>query len=264
MKEIYQIRKVHPEVYQIMEAGLGAMYVICEEKQAVLVDTGTGISNLNACVRNLTATPFKVCVTHGHRDHFGGAGQFPEVYMAQEDWEDACSIDAERRRDYVKKMIAAGAVDPELLEQADIQEWDRRPRLHVIKEGDVICAGNWKLEVFAVPGHTNGSVAFFEREKNVLFSGDCANPIMVLRKKGSEKDKELVTRWLEKLRYVNSQINDKTLICAGHGMLQREVWKQLIEAAEGYLSGNLKAERRKIHFFDDNFIVWKDIQIMLG
>ena len=60
MKEIYQIRKVHPEVYQIMEAGLGAMYVICEEKQAVLVDTGTGISNLNACVRNLTATPFKV------------------------------------------------------------------------------------------------------------------------------------------------------------------------------------------------------------
>ena len=68
-------------------------------------------------------------------------------------------------------MIAAGAVDPELLEQADIQEWDRRPRLHVIKEGDVICAGNWKLEVFAVPGHTNGSVAFFEREKNVLFSG---------------------------------------------------------------------------------------------
>ena len=99
MKEIYQIRKVHPEVYQIMEAGLDAMYVICEEKQAVLVDTGTGISNLNACVRNLTATPFKVCVTHGHRDHFGGAGQFPEVYMAQEDWEDACSIDAERRRD---------------------------------------------------------------------------------------------------------------------------------------------------------------------
>ena len=48
MKEIYQIRKVHPEVYQIMEAGLDAMYVICEEKQAVLVDTGTGISNLNA------------------------------------------------------------------------------------------------------------------------------------------------------------------------------------------------------------------------
>ena len=98
----------------------------------------------------------------------------------------------------------------------------------------------------------------------MLFSGDCANPIMVLRKKGSENDKELVTRWLEKLRYVNSQINDETLICAGHGMLQREVWKQLIEAAEGYLSGNLKAERRKIHFFDDNFIVWKDIQIMLG
>ena len=73
-----------------------------------------------------------------------------------------------------------------------------------------------------------------------------------------------MTRWLEKLQSVNSQINDETLICAGHGMLQREVWKQLIEAAEGYLSGNLKAERRKIHFFDDNFIVWKDIQIMLG
>ena len=67
----------------------------------------------------------------------------------------------------------------------------------------------------------------------MIFSGDCANPIMVLRKRGCEKDEELVVRWLEKLRYVDSQINDETLICAGHGMLQREVWKQLIEAAEG-------------------------------
>ena len=54
-----------------------------------------------------------------------------------------------------------------------------------------------------------------------------------------------MTRWLEKLRYVNSQINDETLICAGHGMLQREVWKQLIEAAEGYLSGNLKCREKE-------------------
>ena len=52
-------------------------------------------------------------------------------------------------------------------------------------------------------------------------------------------------RWLEKLRYVDSQINDETLICAGHGMLQREVWKQLIEAAEGYLTGILQAEREE-------------------
>ena len=58
MKEIYQIRKRSSEVYQIMEAGLGAMYVICEEKQAVLVDTGTGISNLNACVRNSDGNAF--------------------------------------------------------------------------------------------------------------------------------------------------------------------------------------------------------------
>ena len=156
MKEIYQIKKVHPEVYQIMEAGLDAMYVICEEKQAVLMDAGTGIGNLEACVRRLTEMPFKVCVTHGHRDHFGGAGQFSEVYMAQEDWEDACAIDAKKRRDYVNRMIAACAVGPELLEQADIQEWDRKPRLHSIKDGDVICAGNWKLEVLAVPGHTDG------------------------------------------------------------------------------------------------------------
>ena len=92
---------------------MDAMYVICEEKQAVLMDAGTGIGNLEACVRRLTEMPFKVCVTHGHRDHFGGAGQFSEVYMAQEDWEDACAIDAKKRRDYVNRMIAACAVGPE-------------------------------------------------------------------------------------------------------------------------------------------------------
>lgn len=42
----------------------------------------------------------------------------------------------------------------------------------VFREGDVITFGHHKLEVIHTPGHTPGGVCFWERNENVLFSGD--------------------------------------------------------------------------------------------
>ncbi len=264
MKKLYQVTQIYPGVYQIMESGLDAMYLICQKERTILIDAGTGIGDLESCIRMYSDAPLSVYITHGHRDHFGGAGQFSEVHLAPEDFQRVSGIDAVNRREYVEKMIASKAVSAELINQVDIREWPCQPKLVPLKEGQVISWGEWNLEVLAVPGHTEGSMAFFDRKKNVIFSGDCANPIMVFRKSGSETYQDFVARWLERVKEMDSQINDETLICAGHGVIQRTVWKQLIEAAEGYLDGTLSVERRKIHFFDDNFIMWKDVQIMLG
>ena len=42
----------------------------------------------------------------------------------------------------------------------------------LLKEGDVINTGSMILKVLEVPGHTIGSIAFFEPVKKILFTGD--------------------------------------------------------------------------------------------
>ena len=43
---------------------------------------------------------------------------------------------------------------------------------HLIKEGDVIHVGNLAFEVIETPGHSPGSLCFYNKEEKVLFSGD--------------------------------------------------------------------------------------------
>ena len=41
-----------------------------------------------------------------------------------------------------------------------------------LDEGQFVHCGNFKLEIFHVPGHTPGHLVFYLREKNVTFTGD--------------------------------------------------------------------------------------------
>ncbi|MGE3757245.1 MAG: hydroxyacylglutathione hydrolase [Pseudobdellovibrionaceae bacterium] len=43
---------------------------------------------------------------------------------------------------------------------------------HFVKEGDVLKLGWIELEVFEIPGHTLGHVAYYAKKENLLFCGD--------------------------------------------------------------------------------------------
>lgn len=61
------------------------MYLVEGEKDAVLIDTGSGYFSLKQCVDQLTDKPVKVLMTHGHVDHAMGAGEFEEIYLNHKD-----------------------------------------------------------------------------------------------------------------------------------------------------------------------------------
>ncbi|MDO4190311.1 MAG: MBL fold metallo-hydrolase [Bacteroidales bacterium] len=42
----------------------------------------------------------------------------------------------------------------------------------MLREGDELTIGNFKLTVLHVPGHSAGSICFYNKKANVLFSGD--------------------------------------------------------------------------------------------
>ncbi len=45
----------------------------------------------------------------------------------------------------------------------------------ILTDGEIIDNGNFKLKVLKVPGHTPGSIALFDEEKRILFTGDTWN-----------------------------------------------------------------------------------------
>ena len=82
-------------------------------------------------------------LTHGHGDHVGGAGPFPEVWVSPADEQMFLS----NLRGYQGKTVH-------------------------LTDGQIIDLGDRKLEVMFTPGHTAGSVTFFDKANHYGFSGD--------------------------------------------------------------------------------------------
>ena len=51
-------------------------YLLIGSKQALLIDTGLGISNIKNVVSKLTSLPIFVVISHAHWDHIGVLGIF--------------------------------------------------------------------------------------------------------------------------------------------------------------------------------------------
>ena len=120
-----------------------SVYLVEGDDRAVLIDAGAYMPTLDKAVATLTDKPVMVALTHGHGDHVGGIGCFPEVWIQE--------LDA--------PMITAG----------------REPyqgEVHYLADGEVIDLGGRQLEVLYTPGHTSGSITFFDKEHHYGFSGD--------------------------------------------------------------------------------------------
>ncbi len=153
-----QMHKLSDTLYQFNEAadfaGNGQpqpyvdAYLLIGKERAALVDCLQNATGLYEEVRKLTGLPVDVLITHGHGDHAGASTkEFAEagcrIYMAAEDFE-----------------ILSGRSEAK-------REW-----FTDLKDGDCFDLGGYKLETIACGGHSPGSVAFLEREHQMLFSGD--------------------------------------------------------------------------------------------
>ncbi|MBP5348220.1 MAG: MBL fold metallo-hydrolase [Bacteroidaceae bacterium] len=120
-----------------------SLYLVEGNKSAVLIDAGVRIPELDKIVAKITSKPVTMILTHGHGDHVGGAGPFPEVWVSPADEQMFLS----NLRGYQGKIVH-------------------------LTDGQVIDLGDRKLEVMFTPGHTAGSVTFFDKANHYGFSGD--------------------------------------------------------------------------------------------
>jgi hydroxyacylglutathione hydrolase len=128
-------------------------------KRAVVVDPGDDIPAIMEAVTKLGVKVEKILLTHGHIDHAGGADELREKLgctIEGPHMEDKFHLDNLQKRGLDFGIMTARNVTPD--------RW--------LVDGDTVDAAGHTFKVIHAPGHSPGSVVFFNAENQFALMGD--------------------------------------------------------------------------------------------
>jgi glyoxylase-like metal-dependent hydrolase (beta-lactamase superfamily II) len=174
----FEVYRVAPDVFAIYEphqAEEVISYLILGTKQAVLFDTGMGISDIQKVTAELTALPIVVLNSHAHLDHIGGNWQFKDVLGMDTDFTRARAegSTAGAQDEIGPDMICGSLPNGFDSRSYGTRRWTITRSIH---GGDHLDLGDRVLEILATPGHTPDSVCLLDRAHGLLFTGDTYYP----------------------------------------------------------------------------------------
>ena len=146
---------INDHVWLLDDNHAATCYVVAGTKQAAVIDTSIGMSNILAVAEALTPLPLICINTHGHGDHMGGNWAFDKAYMNLADL-----------------PLAEESINHPEMQAAMKQFGIKFPPFENIEDGQVFDLGGVELEAIHLPGHTPGEIVLLDRKDRILFSGD--------------------------------------------------------------------------------------------
>lgn len=133
-----------------------------ESKECVIIDPGCYDSHereeLTDFIEANKLKPVKLLNTHCHLDHMFGNGFITETYKIKPEF------DKNEQQVFDSYLPSANLYNLEASPSSAPEKY--------LKEGDIIKFGNSTLEIMSVPGHSPGSLTFFNREQKFMIAGD--------------------------------------------------------------------------------------------
>ena len=176
----------------ILGEGLCSNIYVIGRERAVIVDTGVGnyanpvwpqLEHLGVGPENVAG----VVLTHAHHDHAMGA---------------FIILERAEPRVYVHRLGTRHIAS------------SLGHNLVTLEDGDTVPNELWPLEVLWTPGHTEGSVCLYARERRILFSGDTVFPDGYFgRYDGETGSREAIVKSLRRLTELEVDV-----MLPGHGM----------------------------------------------
>ena len=146
---------INDHVWLLDDNHAATCYVVAGAKQAAVIDTSLGMSNIRAVAEALTPLPLICINTHGHGDHMGGNWAFDKAYMNLADL-----------------PLAEETINWPEMQAAMKQFGIKFPPFENIEDGQVFDLGGVELEAIRFPGHTAGEIVLLDRKDHILFAGD--------------------------------------------------------------------------------------------
>lgn len=146
-------------------------YLLLSKEEALLIDTGLGISNIREVVEDLTQNPVHVVNTHSHYDHVGDNHRFNKIAIHKNE---ARQLERGHNAEMLRELV-----EPEMFKEAPPKSFNPETYLikpsrpnRQLKDGDALNVGDRTLKVLHTPGHSPGSICLWEESAGLLFSGD--------------------------------------------------------------------------------------------
>ena len=238
----FEVSRVVPQVFAIYEphqAEETISYLIVGEKQALLFDTGMGISDIRKVTGELTHLPIVVLNSHTHDDHVGGNWQFETVYGMDTDF---TRTNAKGSRQDAQEELGPGMICGGLPKGFDPKAYATRPWKisRFLHDHDMIDLGGRTLEVVSTPGHTPDAIALLDRAHGLLLSGDTyyPAPIWLYRPETNLDD------YVASIKRLAALAPQLTLVLGAHNVpfAQPSVLATVVTAIETVRSGKVRGE----------------------
>jgi glyoxylase-like metal-dependent hydrolase (beta-lactamase superfamily II) len=133
----------------------------CEAtKRAVVIDPGGDVPNILSAIEQSGVTVEKIWLTHGHLDHAGGAAELKEKLGG-------VPIEGPHQDDkfLLDNLIEGGKrFGFDGMRNVTPDRW--------LNEGDQVSVGELTFDILHCPGHSPGSVVFFNKDMRFAHVGD--------------------------------------------------------------------------------------------
>lgn len=229
---VFKTEKVTERITRIYAFATELMYLVEGTEKAVLIDTGSGIGSLKACVEQLTDKPVIVLVTHGHVDHAMGVAEFENVYMSHED----DYIYEKHGTDAFRRSCFSTVTPPFEAGEEDLIPTMKLSEIKNLTEGDRFDLGGISVKIYACPGHTRGSVVMLIPEERLLITGDACNLFTFVYDDYSTT----ITEYEESLKALLEKVSgkyDNVLLSHGDGNGYPELIEDVIQVCEDIKAG---------------------------